>query len=365
MRPEVETITKIYSLKYARVNSSPINTASANSKAGSSLVDAVQALLSSNGKLNEDSRTNSLIITDVSFQFGLIEETIKKLDVPVPKVIIEAEIIDTSKTLTDKLGMAWTDSGLYTLTLASRTGLAFPFQSWLSRDAQTQITTGSINAASNTAVLYLLKQDVSTKVLARPKILTMSNESAEIKITGNEAIGTITTFDDQGLPQTTSAERYEVGVTLKVTPSVNMDTGEITMVLEPNVSSVKASAQGVGNYYDPQQRSAKVTISVKDNETVVIGGLLKKDVSDTKRKVPLLGDIPFLGSLFRYKYTTDQDRELLVFITPRIVPSDGVGLAKLEQLEKYDKEILTQREQANYQNRKQEIDKVLEVWDNK
>ncbi|MBL7197863.1 MAG: hypothetical protein ISS47_07160 [Candidatus Omnitrophica bacterium] len=361
IRPEVETITRIYPLKYARVNSSPLNSASQISTAGTSLVDTVQSMLSPYGRLNEDSRTNSLIITDVPLQFNLIEETIRKLDVPVPQVIIETEIIDVKKSLVDQLGMQWSGS-LYTLTLASRTNLAFPFRGWT--HDQTGVETGSISVpGSSSATLQLLITDTTTRTLARPRILTLSNETAEIKITGDEAVGTITTIDSESGVQNTSAERYEVGVSLKVTPSVNVSTGEITMVLESIVSSTQVSILG-SSYYDPQERSAKVTVAVKDNQTVIIGGLLRKDLSDTRTKMPILGDIPFLGSIFRHKNKTDQDRELLVFITPRIVRDGGVDLAKSTE-QNYNRDILSQREQSDYQYRKEEIDKALTIWDNK
>jgi len=359
-----KTITKVYTLKYARVNSSPLNNASSNSTAGSSLADALRDLLSPQGKISEDSRTNSLIITDLPERFARLEEMIKKLDIAVPQVLIEAEIIDVKKSLTDQLGMQWTAS-LYTLTLASRTGLAFPFHSWKNRDAKTEITTGSISTVEDTAsaTLQMLITDVDTKVLARPRILTLSNETAEIKIVGNNAVGTSTTTNSESGTENTSAERYEIGVSLKVTPSVNAETGEITMALEPSVSSAEVSSLGT-SYYDPQQRSAKTTVTVKSNDTVVIGGLLRKDLSDTRKKFPLLGDIPLAGMLFRHKSDSNQDRELLVFITPRIVNIEDINSAQ-PQAATYNKNVLTEREQSDYQYRRDEIDKALNVWDNR
>jgi type II secretory pathway component GspD/PulD (secretin) len=162
--------------------------------------------------------------------------------------------------------------------------------------------------------------------------------------------------------QNTSAERYDIGVTLKVTAVVNTETGEITMALEPSVSSVEVSSLGT-SYYDPQERSAKTTVCVKSNETVVIGGLLRKDISDTRKKLPLLGDIPIAGMLFRHKSKSDQDRELLVFITPRIV-GGGIDLAQTP-MPTYDRKVLEEREQSDYQYRREEIDKALNLWNNK
>ncbi|MDD5291806.1 MAG: secretin N-terminal domain-containing protein [Candidatus Omnitrophica bacterium] len=361
-------ITKVYTLKYARVNSSPLNSASSNSTAGSSLADALSDLLSPEGKISEDSRTNSLIITDLPERFVRLEEMIRKLDIPVPQVLIEAEIIDVKKSLADQIGMEWAGS-IYTLTLASRTGLAFPFNAWHNRDAKTEITTGSISATSDdddvSATLQMLITDVDTKVLARPRILTLSNETAEIKIVGNNAVGTATTTNSESGTENTSAERYEIGVSLKVTPSVSIETGEITMVLEPKVSSADVSSLGT-TYYDPQERSAKTTVSVKSNDTVVIGGLLRKDLSDTRKKVPFLGDIPLAGMLFRHKSGSNQDRELLVFITPRIINTNAVNANLAQsQASTYNKDVLMEREQSDYQYRREEVDKALNVWDNK
>jgi general secretion pathway protein D len=230
---------------------------------------------------------------------------------------------------------------------------------------KTEIVTGSVAVpeGSTSAELQLLITDTTTRVLARPRILTLSNETAEIKITGKEAVGTITTTTGQTGDQNTSAERYEVGVSLKVTPSVNAQTGEITMVIEPTVSSTQVSVIG-SSYFDPQERSAKVTMVAKDNQTVVIGGLIRKDLSDARTKMPILGDIPFLGMMFRSKNKTDQDRELLVFITPRIVRDSGLDLARSKQ-QSYDRDILSEREQSDYQYRREEVDKTLTNWDNR
>ena len=360
--PTIKTITKVYALKYARVNSSQLNSVTSMSTSGSSLVDTLNTLISPEGRITEDSRTNSLIITDVPEQFARLEEMIKNLDVPIPQVLIEAEIIDVKKSLADQLGMSWSGT-LYTLTLASRDGLAFPFNSWHNRDERTNIDTGGITASGTAASLQFLITDTDTKVLARPRILTMSNETAEIKITGNSAVGTITTTDPESGVQNTSAERYDIGVTLKVTPVVSPETGEITMALEPTVSSVEVSSLGT-SYYDPQERSAKTTVCVKSNETVVIGGLLRKDLSDTRKKMPLLVDVPIAGMFFRHKSKTDTDRELLVFITPRIVSSGNVNLDQSTS-PAYNKDILEQREQSDLEYRKEEIDKALNVWDKK
>lgn len=369
IKPPVETITKIYALKYARVNSSPLNTASDTSISGNSLQDVLSGRLSSYGKISEDIRTNSLIITDVPYAFEVIDDTIKKLDVPIPQVLIEVEIIDTTKSLVDHLGFTWSQTGLLSYILPSYSGKLgmLGVEEFIKSD-HVEHGTFRIGPSTTSSAMNLkhLMTSSDTKILARPKILTLSNEKATIKITGDDAIGTIVSKDDEGNVESITAERAPIGVEMVVTPSVNVETGEITMVLEPKVTSAETSAlvDDNGNFFkNPQERSAKVTLIVKNNQTIILGGLLRQDLDETKTKVPFLGDIPFLGALFRSRdKETDKNREMLVFITPHIVDSTGVSLAQIEN--SYNTEILTQREQSGDHARKEEIDKVLSIWDN-
>ncbi|MFC1646215.1 secretin N-terminal domain-containing protein [Candidatus Omnitrophota bacterium] len=365
-KPEVETITKIYPLKYARVTDSPIDSESTISHSGAGIVGVISTMLSPYGRLDEDSRTNSLIITEVPFMFEKIEKALAKLDVSVPQVVIEVEIIDTMKNLVDNLGFNWTSAGgLMTYTLPMHT---FPSTSAFSPGGSTPLAMTIGGPAGTSLSLSQLKTHTDTKVLARPKILTLSNQKAEIKIIGDDVIGTTRTEDPEEGTVTVEAERGEIGVELIVTPSVNAQTGEITMVLEPRVTSVEDSGfqdESGNTFRNPQERSAKVTVVGSDNETIILGGLLRKDFSETKTKVPILGDIPFLGALFRHRSKSeDRDREMLVFITPRIV--NKREFAEFNQLEsRYDTEILSQREQSDYQYRRKEIDRTLTIWDNK
>jgi len=356
----LETITKTYQLKYVRVS----NVADKGSEADS-IVTAVSQRLSEEGKISTDARTNSLIISDVPERFSIIEETIKHLDIPIPQVFIEVEIIDVKQELLDQLGIQWT-STLYNLKFAGRT-LSFPFQKWADKfaanggDRGREFTTGSITIPTDTptAVLQLLKTDASTRILARPKILTLSNQPAEIKIASQEAVGTIANYNDNGNLQSISAERVEVGVILNVTPFVNAELGEVTMYIEPKVSNAIVSNLS-NNYFDPHTREAKTTVRIKDGDTLVIGGLLKKDEAESKKKLPLLGDIPFVGALFRHKYKDIQDRELLVFITPHIMSDEGQKT--LAKNNSNDYQILLNREQKDTTYRKEEVDNFLDNW---
>jgi type II secretory pathway component GspD/PulD (secretin) len=184
-------------------------------------------------------------------------------------------------------------------------------------------------------MLDYLRQQSDTKFLARPRIITMNNETAEIGITKDEIVNTKTeTTTPEGGGPSTQTVTYDratsltltpegIGVFLRVTPQINMETGEVTLVVNPKTSSTTQSSQITTEgqvALDPEVRSAKSIVKVKDGETVVLGGLIHKEKIETVKKLPILSDIPIAGALFRHKYVEkNQDRELLVFITTHIL----------------------------------------------
>lgn len=396
-KPEVETITKVYYLKYTRLKSSNLQkaidagpttgasaagglsgmagaaagtTATGTTTTGGESGDAgiegsVRAVLTSNGKVSQDVRTNSLIITDIPSQFPVIENVIALLDVATPQVMIEVEILDVDKKTVDEMGVS-TPQSLATLTGGSRP-VRFPsfMLNGASAPGAMGLTYGLLDATVFQATLDFLTTDSKTKFLARPRILTLSDESAEIKISTNEAIGILqTTSSSQSLGQSaTQAERFETGVILKVTPQVDAINGNVNMYVQPMVAQSKTGATfGNQTFRDPEIRTSSTTLRVKDGETIVVGGLIRTDEQQTIRKAPFFGDIPILGAMFRHKEKTTEDRELIVFITPRIVGEKNVvSLAK-------DNPPLaapvSPREQSSAVLRKEEVDSTLERWEN-
>ncbi len=339
-KPEVELVTRIYQLKNAAVASSPINTllnistesgggGEESSSADSGITEAVKKVLTKDGKISEDSRTNSLIITDIAANFPVIEQTIARLDINVPQVLIEVEMIEVAKAITDKLGIKWGDTPL--ILSGGSYQNAFPWDgSFPLLDElpnvdyeEARLTTGLMDARGFTATLNFLRTQGDTKNLARPRILTLNNQTAQIKISTNEAIGEKTTStgsSDSTTTQTVEAERAETGVILTVTPQANLDTREITMALVPSHTLAKSGLTiGGTTFKDPETRTASAVLKVMDGSTIVIGGLLREETTTTLTKVPLLGDIPVLGAAFRHKQVISQERELLIFITPHIV----------------------------------------------
>lgn len=403
-KPSIETVTKIFTLKYATVSTSSLkeemkritedteDPASASSSAGSSssssssasssssedeggkwkqedeagITRAVKKLLSEQGSLIEDYRTNSLIVTDVPSRMTVISQTIAALDTPVPQVLIEVEMLDVSKNTVDQLGVTWPQR-LLQLTVPGSKETSFPFwntgTSGIGRTidpeegvfggpgggwdfgpwAANKFGPSILTVIGGTIALDYLRTQTDTKYLARPRIITLNNETAEIRITTNEAIGLTQEISGAGASvstSTTTAERTQTGVFLRVTPQINPDTGEITMFIVPSVTDTNASniaiTTGTGttattaNIRDPETRATRSTVRIKDGETVVLGGLIRNRSTEVIQKLPILGDIPLVGALFRHKTKTPgEERELLVFITPHIIKDRAVpGLAR-------------------------------------
>jgi len=358
-RLQVETETRIFYLKHAMVSTSSIKQEMRNilvatpdaevaptaggasgkwkSEDVSGLTSIVRKLLSNVGSIIEDDRTNSLIVTDIPSRLEVVAKVIASLDVPVPQVLLEVEMLDVSKNTMDKLGLKWPQT-MASLLVAGSRETSFPFGS-----KGTSGQDRTMDAKEGALTLDFLKTQTDTKFLARPRLLTLNNETAEIRIATKEAIGVSTTTTTVGGTTgttTASAERAETGVILRVTPQVNLETGEITMFIYPKVSeAVQGNTISIGTesyrYRDPEVRSTKSLVKVKDGETVVIGGLLRNEFSQVTEKIPILGDIPFIGWLFKHKGgDTDKNkqRELLVFITPRIVKDSGIKLAQTEKV---------------------------------
>lgn len=399
-KPSIELKTKVYLLKYIRVTNSRINqgssgedssTSSSSSSSTSSstdtsstsstesssvatgLKDALNMVISEYGKISEDPATNSIIVTDTPSKFSAIEEIINKLDVPIPQVIIEVEILDVDKSDVDKLGIKFSSSstsGWFSYTGPNLGGTYFPFGSDTFRKAaaKTAPTPASWTMSGFGFILEFLSTRSSTKFLARPKIFVLNNETATLKLSAQEAIGSLTTTQGQGTASTTatSAERAETGVSLEVTPQISMATGEITMFLKPTVKeAVTGLTIGTQTTKDVEERSVKSTVRVKDGETVMIGGLLRKRDPVTVTKVPFFSSIPLVGMFFRHRDTTgNKDREILVFITPKIIKS----ASQISASDKMSPKVLEEREYSSFTDdtkRREVISGVLKMYEAK
>lgn len=346
--PNAKIITRIFPLQYATVSTSALNSASSSSSSSSStsassgsspLTTAIQAAMSADGIIVEDPRTNSLIIKDKTEQFPLIEKAIADIDVPVPEILIELEMMDISKTTSEELGIKY---GTEPLTFkGGERDVIYPFKQGMLLDKgysfeEPEYRVGTVSAAGMTAALNFIRTRGDTKNLAKPRILTLNNRTAEIKISTNEAIGVSTTSDTTSTTGSTTkeAERVETGVFLTVTPQANIETREILLSVNPKVIQARDgliidSVQ----YKDPEERGTLSLLKVQDGETVVIGGLLREDKSTSISKLPILGDLPLIGTLFRHKSDRSAQRELIIFITPHIIDAKDYSKGKKSKKE--------------------------------
>ncbi len=310
--------------------------------------DTVEDLLSPRGKVTVNDRTNSIIVTDTPDRLDQVEKVITILDHPLDQVLIETIILERSVDFNRNLGTEWggdtgtlstfkgttgdSPSGLLKIPSIFQPNEIFSPKSALFDDGN-GINFGSFNANQLTSTLKALQSDSRTKILARPKILVLDNEPAFIKITVNAVVG----LNQQTSPgtsggtniQSLTAERSEIGVTLKVTPLIN-DDRMITMLLEPRYATADNSAFTISSntLKDPRIRASRTTLSVEDGKVITISGLLQREETKTKRKVPLLGDIPIFGLFFTKWTTTKTDRELIIFLQPHIVKNGDFGIVK-------------------------------------
>lgn len=362
--PEVETITRVYQLSYADAEDvkeliekmGEEKTVEEETPEGTKVTKTYKhGILSEYGKVSADKRTNSLIITDIPSQFPTIEETIAKLDAPTPQVMIEAEVLEVATELLDKLGIDF--SGTFAKFTGAVQPTAFPFGHLPEGVERTESASfGTISTQELIAILQMLRTDTRTKLLARPRILTLNNQTAEIKITAQTAVAeTVTTTTVGTVGETVSApERIETGVSLAVTPVINKD-GYVTITVEPKVTEPQPSKYFTGEtlYVDPYTRSAKTTIRVKDGDTLVIGGLINANDSEVVKKVPFLGDLPLVGNAFKHTQKESENKELIIFITPHIIKDYTYNLASTT--------LPVAREQhQEKENRESAIDEALQ-----
>ncbi|HEC69319.1 MAG TPA: hypothetical protein ENI31_03415 [Candidatus Omnitrophica bacterium] len=364
-KPTIELKTKVYQLKYVQLKTSRMyreidsamkreeeieesETTSETSEEEEGILEAVKKVLSEYGRATEEPLTNSLIITDVPSQFPIIDKLIESLDVPAPQVLIEVEILDVDKSLVDRIGIKF-EKGLYASFSGGSRTTSFPFlfnstpsirenigYATSSEEAlfpKSAVKLGILDFANFKTLLEFYSKDQSTKYLARPKILTLSGQTAEIKLSTEEAVSVQRTEDPDTGEITYEIERAETGTILRVTPQVNPQTREITMLIEPKTATAEESGYSLEGFIvkDVHNRQTKSVVRLKESQTLMIGGLLRNEEVTIKYKVPLLGDIPLLGALFRHKSKDSTERELLVFLTPHIV-SDSESFKSTKSL---------------------------------
>jgi general secretion pathway protein D len=282
-----------------------------------------------------DKATNSLVITAKKADYAVLEEVIKKLDIPRRMVYLEALIMEVNAEKDFEVGVEWVGAFKYNffgddegLVFGSyRSGDSSRIPSFDNPSTPKGFTMGVISEfieingqmfPSLGAILNAYKQDSDVHIVSTPQILTTDNEEAEIKV--GENVPYITSRQqNQTNNDFTNYEYKDVGVTLKITPQINQEN---VVRLEVFVEVIKLKNETLAlatNTPTTFTRKAQTTVIVQNGNTLVIGGIIGDDVEDTSNKVPWLGEIPVLGWLFKSEGQNVKRVNLYIFLTPRII----------------------------------------------
>lgn len=278
--------------------------------------------------ISSDPETRRLIvITDEETSLH-ISQVISNLDRPKPQVLIKVVFLEV--THRDDLDVGVEAS--YTHTSGSTTNI---FGSFFGLPAQ------GLGAGGFYQLLYqdlevrlrALAEAGKTEVLSRPSILARNNQQATIIVGQELPFITNSRITDQG--QTINTIQYQdIGIILRVTPFITSD-GMVEMIVSPEISTLTDQTVPISDTVNAPviaKRAADTVVVTPNGQTVVIGGLMENNKTEADRKIPLLGDIPLLGNLFKRKIKTSSKTELLIFLTPYVVPEPG-DLAKLTKAE--------------------------------
>ncbi|MHC4488440.1 MAG: secretin N-terminal domain-containing protein [Planctomycetota bacterium] len=321
------------------------------------VVKALKEIVSKppDGMVSSVQGTSIVIVTDVESKIKNIEKLIEKIDRMTPQILVEARIYDITRKDKLDLGVEWQAGRDTTYGTTGITGIGNnptggetdPFGTGIFSGAtgKTSGTTGALrfgwlNATVDIDVLLRAQQnDINAKLLANPRILVLDNETASIKIVSELPYQQLTESATGGTMGTTAFK--EVGVELTVTPHLAARDEMIRLNLKPifsvKVDDVTFNSAGL-EYPQPvvDRREADTTLLIKNGQTVVLGGLRKKEVTKQINKIPLLGDVPLLGALFRFEGEDTVISELVVFITPWIVEQPTLSETEQQQYEVTD-----------------------------
>jgi len=274
--------------------------------------------------------TNALVLSGPPDLLDNMEHVIAKLDIQRSQVLVQAVIVEISQDLANQLGVQWnTDFQSDGVQAATNFGLAPTTSAGTLNSLGSGLTLGYYRNGSLRALLNAFASSSDVNVLSTPSVMTLDNQEAQIIVGSNipivtgEATGTSSTTSE---PFTT-IERKDIGVTLKITPQVNTNkavTLEIMQDLE-TVANTADTALAAAKDIVTNKRSISTKVLVQDNTTIVLGGLISDQIQQSVSKVPILGDMPLVGRLFRSTNNTVTKQNLMVFIHPVVIDSGAVA----------------------------------------
>lgn len=308
-------------------------------------------------KVSSDKATNSVICYVTDSEYEVLKEMIKKLDAPRKQILVSAVVVEVSLNKLVDIGVRW--QAMYKKGATS-------FEGGLSQQAlygvlasgnfifgavgegTTTVTDGG-NQVTYPNVFYLisaLQQDSDFNILSAPRLVTLDHQEAKMKVGSVYPYASGVKYDTNQNPVVTY-DYKDVGLDLKITPHISQSQlirmeiyqklQEITDTLRPTVGQVQ--------YIVPvtSQREFDTTVTVNDNQTIIIGGLISKKTLQSIKKLPILGDLPLIGAFFREKSTRDEKITLFVFITPHVITKSEQLQAISQEYEKIIKKEIEQQ----------------------
>lgn len=322
-------------------NNSGGNTTTQNASPNDPLGDSVGSLLSPRGTVSTDPRTNTLIINDTSQKIDQIRKMIDLLDVPVKQVMIEARVVSASTDFTKEMGVKWgilsqgitrnndllvggSETTLWNLRKPTKDSDTGGWKYEIERPSNLNVDLGATaEGASRIAFglislsdfmldleLSAVQADGYGEVISTPKVMTADKQRA--KVAAGQQIPYLSSSGQAG-PKT---EFKDALLSLDVTPSI---TPEGKVMMQLNVTKDSAGNPTPTGQIAINKNEINTNVLVDNGETVVLGGIFEQESTNQQTKVPFLGDLPYVGKLFRRDSKKDKKRELLIFVTPRIV----------------------------------------------
>jgi len=309
-----ELETRIYNLSYAEAADIKASLNRVMSTRGNAEVSYRRVADGGSSK-----RSSVLLVSDYHSNLVMVDKLVAELDVPVPQVAIEAKFVQTTLTSSDLYGISWD-------VIVGANAKVPQLGNFKKGDELTvpihldQLLLGTINFGQLAAVLDLLSSKGNARLLANPRAITLDNQTATMTMSTQVPIREVR-IDPGTQSQTITWKQQSIPISLTVTPHVLPD-GTIDMQVYPRVEAITGY---VGTATDRQpitsKREAQTQIRVRDGEVAVIGGLVQDEVTRSIQKVPLLGDIPIIGELFKHTQVENSKTELIIFIIPHVLPA--------------------------------------------
>ncbi|MDO6681656.1 MULTISPECIES: type II secretion system secretin GspD [unclassified Oceanobacter] len=283
--------------------------------------------------IHADEELNALVVRAEPSLMKEIQELVASLDVRRAQVLIESAIVEVTGDVSDAMGVQWISGDLDNPVAMTNFSNAGPSLSTIATSIASETYTSAVSSGLTLGaysednglldfglILQALQSDSNTNLLSTPSIMTMDNQEAEIIVGQNVPFITGSTSSSSNSNPFTTITREDIGVTLKVKPHIHDGTA-IRLEVEATAESVSTTTVSGSADLITNKRSIKTMILTGNEETIVLGGLIRDDIVESTSKVPLLGDIPVLGWLFRSSSSEHVKSNLMVFLRPTIVNS--------------------------------------------